>query len=57
MCRDILTNFTKIEDKKKILKATREKQQITYKKIPIKLTADFQQKRCKAEGRGRKYLK
>ena len=27
--------------KEKILKATREKQQITYKGIPIRLTGDF----------------
>ena len=31
----------KIKDKIKILKTTREKQQITYKGIPIKLYADF----------------
>ena len=33
--------FAKIKDKEKILKATREKQQITYKGIPIRLSADF----------------
>ena len=33
--------MTKIKDKEKILKATREKQQITYKGTPIRLTADF----------------
>ena len=32
--------FTKIKDKK-ILKATREKQQIIYKGTPIRLSADF----------------
>ena len=31
--------MTKIKDKEKILKATREKQQITYKRIPIRLKA------------------
>ena len=30
-----------MKDKNKILKATREKQQITYKGIPIRLSADF----------------
>ena len=30
-----------MKDKDKILKATREKQQITYKGTPIKLSADF----------------
>ena len=33
--------MTKIQDKDKILEATREKQQITYKGIPIRLSADF----------------
>ena len=30
-----------MKDKDKILKATREKQQIIYKGTPIRLTADF----------------
>ena len=33
--------MTKIKDKERILKAAREKQQITYKGIPIRLSADF----------------
>ena len=33
--------MTKIKDKDKILKATSEKQQITYKGTPIMLSADF----------------
>ena len=41
MPRHILIKLTKIKDKEKILKATREKQQITYKGIPIRLSADF----------------
>ena len=36
----MLTKLKKIKDKKKILKATREKQQITYKRIPVRLSAD-----------------
>ena len=39
--RHILIKLSKIKYKEKILKATREKQQITYKGIPIKLTADL----------------
>ena len=31
----------KIKDKDKILKATRDKQQITYKGTPTRLSADF----------------
>ena len=30
-----------IKDKERILKAAREKQQVTYKGIPIRLSADF----------------
>ena len=39
--RNILIKLTKIEHKKRILKAVREKQQVTYKGSPICLTADF----------------
>uniref|UniRef100_A0A8C6CAP7 L1 transposable element RRM domain-containing protein n=1 Tax=Monodon monoceros TaxID=40151 RepID=A0A8C6CAP7_MONMO len=42
MPRHILSHkLSKIKYKEKILKAAREKQQITYKGIPIRLTADF----------------
>ena len=37
----ILIKRTKIKDKEKILKAAREKKQITYKGTPIRLSADF----------------
>ena len=37
--RHILIKLSKIKYKEKILKAPREKQQITYKGIPIRLTA------------------
>ena len=39
--RHILIKLTKIKHKENILKATREKQQITYKGIPIRLSPDF----------------
>ena len=38
--RNIVIKLTKIKEKEKLLKATREKQQ-TYKETPIRLTADF----------------
>ena len=41
MPRHILIKLSKIKYKEKILKAAREKQQITYKGIPIRLTADL----------------
>ena len=37
----ILIKLSKIKYKEKILKAAKEKQQITHKGIPIRLTADF----------------
>ena len=39
--RHISIKLTKIKFKEKILKAAREKQNITYKGIPIRLSADF----------------
>ena len=39
--RHIINKLSKIKYKEKILKAAREKQQITYKGIPIRLTADL----------------
>ena len=39
--RHILIKLTKIKHKEQMLKAAREKQQITHKGIPIKITADL----------------
>ena len=39
--RYILIKLTKIKHKEQILKAAREKQQITHKGIPIRITADL----------------
>ena len=39
--KHILIKLTKIEHKEQILKAAREKQQITHKGIPIRITADL----------------
>ena len=39
--RHTVIKLIKIKDKERLLKATREKQQITYKGTPIRLTADF----------------
>ena len=41
MLRHILIKLSKINYKEKILKAARDKKQITYKRIPIRLTADL----------------
>ena len=39
--RNILIKLSKIKHKENILKAAREKQQLTYTGIPIRLTADL----------------
>ena len=39
--RHILIKLTKIKQKEQILKAAREKQQITHKGIPKRITADL----------------
>ena len=41
MPRHIVIKLAKIKDKEKLLKAAREKWQITYKGTPIRLRADF----------------
>ena len=41
MLKHRVIKLPKIKDKEKLLKATREKRQITYKGTPIQLTADF----------------
>ena len=39
--RHIIIKMAKFQDKKRILKAAREKQEATYKGAPISLAADF----------------
>ena len=39
--RHIIVRFTRVEIKEKILRAAREKDQVTHKGKPIKLTADL----------------
>ena len=41
MSRHILIRLTKIKHKEQILKTAREKQQITHKGIPVRITADL----------------
>jgi len=55
--RHILIKLTKVKHKEQILKAAREKQQITHKGIPIRITADISIETLRAEGNGRTYLK
>lgn len=39
--RHIIIKMPSFEDKEKVLKAAREKQEVTYKRAPIRLPADF----------------
>ena len=55
--RHILIKLTKTKHKERILKAAREKQQVTYKEHPISLIADLLAELHRPEGNGRIYLK
>ena len=48
MLRHILIKLTKTKPKERILKAVREKQQVTYKGNPIRLTADLSEETLQA---------
>ena len=39
--RHIIIKMAKFQDKERILKTAREKQEVTYKGTPIRLVADF----------------
>ena len=54
--RHIIT-LAKIKEKERILKAAREKETVTYKGVPIKLSADFSKETLQARGAGKKYSK
>ena len=49
--RHIIITLPKIEQKERILEAAREKETVTYKGVPIRLSADFS-KETMWEGRG-----
>ena len=46
--RHIIIKMPKVKDKERILKAVREKQRITYKGDPIRLSADFSKETLQA---------
>jgi hypothetical protein len=50
----IIITTTSTENRERILKAVREKKQITYKGKPIKITADFSTETLKARSLGSK---
>ena len=55
--RHILVKLTKIKHKEQILKAAREKQQITHKGSPIRITADLSTETLQARRECKAYLK
>ena len=55
--RHIIITLAKIKDKERILEAAREKDTVTYKGVPIRLSADFSKESCRQEGTGKKYSK
>ena len=57
MPRHILIKLTKIKHKEKVLKAAREKQQVTYKGNPICLTADLSAESLQARREGQDIFK
>ena len=55
--RNIKIKMAKFQDKERILKAAREKKEVTYKGSPIRLANDYQWKCSKPEENGKKYSK
>ena len=46
--RHIIIKMPKVKDKERILKAVREKQLVTYRGVPISLSADFSKETLQA---------
>ena len=46
--RHIIITLAKIKDKERLLQATREKETVTYKGVPIRLSADFSKETLQA---------
>ena len=56
--RHIIITLPKIKDKERILKEAREKEAVTYKGVPIRLSADFSKETLQARRDcGNKYSK
>ena len=46
--RHIRIELPKIKDKERVLKAAREKERVSYKKVPIRLSADYSKETLQA---------
>ena len=51
--RHIIIKMPKVKDRERILKAAREKERITYKGVPIRLSADFSKETAAKKGLAR----
>ena len=47
----------KVKDKRENLKASREQQRVTYKEVPVRLSADFSKETAVKKGLAKKYSK
>ena len=48
MLRHIIIKMPKVKDKERILKAERGKETVTYKGVPVRLSADFSKETLQA---------
>ena len=55
--RHIIIKLAKIKDKERILKGAREKETVTYRRVPTHYQLISQKKSCRQEGAGKKYSK
>ena len=53
--RHIIIKLPKTKEEERILKEARGKETVTYKGVPIRLSADFSQETLRQEGAGKKY--
>ena len=55
--RHIIITLPKIKDKERILQSARQKDTVTYKGVPIRVSADFSKETFQARRGGKKYSK
>ena len=55
--RHIIITLARIKQKERIFEAAREKETVTYKGVPIRLSADFSKETLQARRDGKKYSK
>ena len=53
----IIIKMPKLKDKERLLKEAREKEAVTYKGVPMRLSTDFSKENLQARGTGKKHLK